>query len=273
MSKKSTEQSIKAKLKNISREQEIPFNSLLETLLLERFLVRIGKSDYKEKLIFKGGMCLAQFIKLNRETRDIDFLLTHIQGSIPEIEKVINEIATIDVGDDFVFSMPKVSELSLEHKKYPGYRISLQGELGQIKKKISIDIGVGDVVRPSPLKVELLRSKEPLFEENISLSAYPPEYIFSEKFEAILYHGELGSRMKDYYDCYRMIDESVLDMKLLKESLRETASNRGTELKLIPENIEPFSDLWSNFLRGNELDELDMKEVIKLINSAIQKVI
>jgi predicted nucleotidyltransferase component of viral defense system len=133
MSKKSTEQSIKAKLKNISKEQEIPFNSLLETLLLERFLVSIGKSDYKEKLIFKGGMCLAQFIKLDRETRDIDFLLTHIQGSIPEIKQVINEIATIDVGDDFVFSMPKVSELSLEHKKYPGYRISLQRELGQIK--------------------------------------------------------------------------------------------------------------------------------------------
>lgn len=34
MSKKSTEQRIKAKLKNISKEQEIPFNSLLETLLL-----------------------------------------------------------------------------------------------------------------------------------------------------------------------------------------------------------------------------------------------
>ena len=78
MSKKSTEQRIKAKLKNISKEQEIPFNSLLETLLLERFLVRIGKSNYKEKLIFKGGMCLAQFIKLDRETKDIDFLFTHI---------------------------------------------------------------------------------------------------------------------------------------------------------------------------------------------------
>lgn len=122
---KSTEQSIKQKLKNISEEQQIPFNSLLETLLLERFLVRIGKSNSRDKLIFKGGMCLAQFIDLGRETRDIDFLLTHIQGSIPDIEKVINEIAAIDVGDDFVFSMAKVSELSIEHKKYPGYRISL----------------------------------------------------------------------------------------------------------------------------------------------------
>lgn len=34
---------------------------------------------YKKHLIFKGGMCLAQFISLGRETKDIDFLLTHRQ--------------------------------------------------------------------------------------------------------------------------------------------------------------------------------------------------
>ncbi|MCO4755308.1 MAG: nucleotidyl transferase AbiEii/AbiGii toxin family protein [Bacteriovoracaceae bacterium] len=273
MSNKSTEQSIKSRLKNISKERQIPFNSLLETLLLERFLVRIARSNYKNRLIFKGGMCLAQFIKLGRETRDLDFLLTHVQGSIPEIEQVITEIALTAVDDDFVFSMSKVSELSVEHKKYPGYRITLQGELGQIKKTISLDIGVGDVVRPRPLEVELMRSKKPLFEENISLSAYPPEYIFSEKLEAILYHGELGSRMKDYYDCYRMVDEAVLDMELLKEALLETTSNRGTKLRTIPENTEPFTDLWSNFLNSNELGPLDMNKAINVVNTILQKII
>ena len=52
---KATEQSIKHKLKDISKTLRIPFNSLLETLFLERFLVRIGKSAYADKLIFKGG--------------------------------------------------------------------------------------------------------------------------------------------------------------------------------------------------------------------------
>ena len=155
---KSREQSIKQKLKNISKNVKIPFNSLLETLLLERFLVRIGKSIYVDKLIFKGGMCLAQFIELGRETRDIDFLLTQLKGSIEEIENIIKEIASLDIGDDFVFTLIHVSELSIEHKKYPGYRISLQGELGQIKNRISIDIGAGDVVRPRLLEVELMKS-------------------------------------------------------------------------------------------------------------------
>lgn len=105
------------------------------------------------------------------------------------------------------------------------------------------------------------------------MSSYPAEYIFSEKLEAILYHGELGSRMKDYYDCYRMIDEGILDMELLKQALVQTTSNRGTKLKLIPKKAEPFSGLWSNFLRTNDLGELDMNEVIKLINSILQKII
>lgn len=49
------EQSIKAKLKQIEEESGIKFNRLLDTLFLERILARIGKSNYKTKLIFKGG--------------------------------------------------------------------------------------------------------------------------------------------------------------------------------------------------------------------------
>ena len=121
--------------------------------------------------------------------------------------------------------------------------------------------------------MELLNAKARLFEENISLQAYPPEYIFSEKLEAILHHGDLGSRMKDYYDCFKMIQATILDEKLLKEALVETTSNRGTELKTVPENIEPFSDLWSNFVKANNFGDLDMNEVIKTINSILQKIL
>ena len=47
---KSTEQSIKHKLKDISKNLGIPFNSLLEMLFLERFLVRIQKNQYNNLL-------------------------------------------------------------------------------------------------------------------------------------------------------------------------------------------------------------------------------
>lgn len=48
-----TEQRIKQKLKDIAKTRYVPFNRLLETLFLERILVRIGKSKYRENLIFK----------------------------------------------------------------------------------------------------------------------------------------------------------------------------------------------------------------------------
>ena len=42
---KAAEQSIKHKLKDVSKTLRVPFNSLLEILFLERFLVRVMKSS------------------------------------------------------------------------------------------------------------------------------------------------------------------------------------------------------------------------------------
>lgn len=52
---------------------------------------------------------------------------------------------------------------------------------------------------------QMLRDKGPLFEEVIELNAYPPEYIFAEKLEAIIYLDDINGRMKDFHDCIRMI--------------------------------------------------------------------
>ncbi len=270
---KATEQRVKQNLKFISKELRIPFNVLLDTLFLERFLTRISKSSHKENLIFKGGMCLAQLIDLRRETKDIDFLLTGKRIDKNKIQSILSEISSIDVGDDFVFSLPQISELSIEHKKYPGYRVKMHGKLGQIINKVSIDIGTGDVVRPRLLFVELMKSKKPLFEENIDLQSYPPEYIFSEKLEAILYLGELNSRMKDFYDCYQLLQEQTIDDIILKKAVNETFINRETKLERIPEDITVFKSRWAAFLRKNKIKSLELSEIVKELNNKIDKVL
>lgn len=267
---KATEQRVKQKLKTISKDSKVPFNSLLDTLFLERFLVRISKSQYADKLIFKGGMCLAQIIKLGRETKDIDFLLTTVKANLQSTKKIMKEIAAIKINDNFVFTHVSVEELSIEHKKYPGYRVSIQGSLGQIKNKITIDIGIGDVVRPKALDVELINSNGPLFEETISLIAYPPEYIFSEKLEAILYLGDINSRMKDFYDCYRMIEVGVLDKKQLKQAIEETLKNRQTTLNQIPTPSKAMNTKWQAFIKKNKIDSLDLSTVVLQINNFLK---
>ena len=268
---KATEQRIKHNLRNISKALNVPFNLLLDRLFIERFLVRIGKSTYANKLILKGGICLAQIIDLGRETKDMDFLLTRMKASLKTVRKIIEEIASIDIGDDFIFSKLEVSQLPIQHKKHPGYRLSLQGALGQIRNKISIDIGVGDVVYPKSLEIKLMKFKEPLFEESVSLDSYTPEYIFSEKFESILYLGDSNSRMKDFYDCYRLIEANVLNGNLLNKALHETMKNRGTKMQPIHIDSESLESRWKSFLKKNKVNNLDLNIVISKINAFILK--
>jgi len=216
-------------------------------------------------------MCLAQFIDLGRSTKDIDFLLKAVDGNVDVVKNVIDEIASIEIGDDFVFSQTHVSTLSETHKKYPGYRIRVQGQLGQIQQPISIDIGVGDVVRPSVLQIELLQSDKPLFESSVSLQAYPPEYIFSEKYEAIIYLGEINGRMKDFYDCHNLILNDLLDSSKLKRAIQETFKQLETEIGLIDQTCKTaHQKRWEAFKRKEEISIGDISSVIDEINAFVE---
>lgn len=269
---KAIEQSVKEKLKLIEKESGIKFNRLLDTLFLERILVRISKSNYKEKLIFKGGMCLNQFLELGRGTKDIDFLLRELTSNEKNLKTVFDEIVGLDVKDGFQFDPVEVSQLSLENKKYPGFRLTILGHLGQVKNKSTIDIGVGDVVRASLLDVELMKGKKPFFEESVELHAYPPEYIFSEKYEAIIYLDEINGRMKDYYDCFKLIEENILNAPELKQAISDTFTTRGTELGPIPsEVVSALGARWDNFLSKEKISKIEFQNVVERINDFLKK--
>lgn len=269
---KAIEQSVKEKLKLIEKESGIKFNRLIETLFLERILVRVSKSKNKEKLIFKGGMCLNQFLDLGRGTKDIDFLLRELTSNEKNLKVIFDEIMRLDVKDGFQFDPVEVSQLSLENKKYPGFRLTIIGHLGQVKNKSTIDIGVGDVVRARLLDVRLMKGKQPFFEETAELHAYPPEYIFSEKYEAIIYLDEINGRMKDYYDCFKLIEENILNVIELKKAISDTFVTRGTELTPIPDEVVlVLGNRWNNFLIKEKILKIEFQEVVKRINDFLKK--
>lgn len=269
---KAIEQSVKRKLSNIARNEGVAFNILLETLFLERFLVRLSTSKYKDNFIFKGGMCLHQYLNIGRETRDLDFLLHKLASSTDNVKNVFEEVASIKHDDGFEFDEVTLSTLAIEHKKYPGYRISLNGNLGQIKQKITVDVGVGDVVRPRLLEVELMKDKGALFEEGITLSAYPPEYIFSEKLEAIIYLDEVNSRMKDFHDCLQIIKDESIEKNEFKDAILETFANRGTTFTYIPNHEEKLGAKWGAFVRKNKGEVTQLNQVIVEINEFLKRI-
>lgn len=66
-------QAVKDKLKNIAREKNVDFNSVMRFYMYDRFVERLSKSKYNDNFILKGGFYLSKLFGLdNRSTMDID---------------------------------------------------------------------------------------------------------------------------------------------------------------------------------------------------------
>jgi hypothetical protein len=50
---------LKAKIKDIARDNNIPAQVVLQNFILERFLERISISPYKKNFVIKGGFLIA----------------------------------------------------------------------------------------------------------------------------------------------------------------------------------------------------------------------
>lgn len=71
--------SLKAKINNYAKSNNIAAQVVLQNYMFERFLVRLSESDYNEKFIIKGGMLIAAIVGLDtRSTMDLDTTLKNL---------------------------------------------------------------------------------------------------------------------------------------------------------------------------------------------------
>jgi predicted nucleotidyltransferase component of viral defense system len=262
-------ESIKAKLKNIAKEDEgKSFAELFKQLTFERFLARVSSSKYRENLIFKGGLCLKQYIDTGRETKDIDFLVKQLDGSVETIKSVFEEIAATDLEDSFEFHSVDTSVLDLEHKQYPGLRIKIVMKLGKMTDRLQIDIGIGDIVDEYEMGINQLEYKDaPLIgESGVSIYAYPPEFIFSEKLQAIIELKTLNSRMKDYFDCFKLIKSGLLEEEKVKNAVEQTFQKRNTDIQEVEDFSDELEPKWNAFCKKIKFENVELKEIIAAIN-------
>jgi len=57
--------SLKAKIRNLAKKNNISAQVVLQNYMFERFLERVSKSEYKDKFILKGGMLVAAIVGLD----------------------------------------------------------------------------------------------------------------------------------------------------------------------------------------------------------------
>lgn len=102
-------QSLKDKLRNISREKNVDFNFVMRVYMYDRFVHRLSKSKYKDNFILKGGFYLSKLFGLdNRSTMDIDTSIRKTKFTEENIIKMINEIISIDIDDNVNFKIQKI---------------------------------------------------------------------------------------------------------------------------------------------------------------------
>jgi predicted nucleotidyltransferase component of viral defense system len=271
-------QSLKDRLHVIASQRNLPFNACWKQLLLERFLARLAASNHSSKFIFKGGFLLSYLMKIGRETIDLDFLLTGMKAEEKELQGIFGQIITTHSVDGFTFAFDSIELLQQPRMQYPGYRVVLNAKFANMKDKIQVDVGVGDVVDPLTYEIPLVKYRgKPFFENAISLLVYPVETIFSEKLETILSKGAGNSRMKDYHDLFLLIHSGgLIDTNKLKETIGNTFSHRGTMLKPIQFEetaLKAIQRLWVGHLRdiGDYAKELNLPDDISLVIEEVNR--
>lgn len=61
-----------------------------------------------------------------------------------------------------------------------------------------------------------------------NILAYSLETVVAEKFQTMMDKGRFNSRMKDYFDLYRIFSAHKFNKQLLAEAIKATFENRGT---------------------------------------------
>lgn len=267
-------QSVKDKLKNISREKNVGFNSVMRFYMYDRFVERLSKSKYKDNFILKGGFYLSKLFGLdNRSTMDIDTAIRKTKFTEENLIVMINEIISIDVGDNVKFKIEK-TELIREEDEYGGLRITINFMLENIKDKFHIDLATGDPIYPRPdnYKYESL-----IGDEIYKVWSYNLETILAEKIETILSKLETSSRMKDYYDIYLIykFKFDTINKEKFRGSVEKTFKKRKfdadlmTNLSIVKES-KVLRERWLSYSRKNSYArDVEFEETLECLEKLI----
>lgn len=246
--------SILARLKNRAEVLGRPYAEILQYYGMERFLYRLFKTRYAAKFILKGGLLFyAWNIPLRRPTKDIDFR-GYITNNITQLREIFQEVMDIPAPEDgLLFDLDSISIADTQiDADYQGVRVKLTARLARSRIPIQIDIGFTDELAFRAESVEYPKILPDL--QQVRLKGYPKESMVAEKFHAMIRHGDLNSRMKDYYDLWLISETFEFEGQALQKALETTFRNRDTELpaerpvSLSVEFASASNTRWKNFL-------------------------
>lgn len=248
--------SIRARLYNLAKKDNTDFTLLLTAFATERFLYRLGKSEFADRFVLKGARLFALWSNNPfRATRDLD-LLGYGEPSVAVLRDAIQTICRMSYDADgvvFDHASARIEEIRTENQ-YDGQRVRVTAYLDNARIPLQIDVAFGDVVTPAPLLADYSPLLPSLHAPRIRV--YPRETVVAEKLHAMVTLGEQNTRMKDFFDICLLVRNFGFDSDTLCRAIRATFDRRSTPVPTeLPESLDPaFAirsntlDLWTSFL-------------------------
>ena len=271
--KKNLPASVQARLKNLARDTNRPYDELLHYFAIERFLYRMSRSDHADRFVLKGALVIyAWDLPGGRPTRDID-LRCFMDGGLAYLLEAVRAICVQPVVEDGIVFDPQTvrGEVVQEQAQVPGAQVLFEAFLGRSRVPMRLDVNFSDVIVPEATTVgypALLDMPAP------RLRAYPLQAIVAEKLHAAVVLGEINSRMKDFYDLWLLSRAQQFDGNELAKALVATFERRATPLPRTPlaafgeEWLDAKRDLWTAFVRrlppGHHAPE-DLGELMSVV--------
>lgn len=268
-------ESVKARLKNIAKESHRDFDAVLLQFFQERFLYRLSISMFRDTFILKGGLLLlVQNMSRFRPTKDVDLLGVKVKNDIEYVKTILVQVLAVDCNDSIEYHHETMAVSKIrEDADYEGIRVKVDAAFGNIRKKLTIDIGFGDTIIPEAREFSfpvLLGMPAP------ELKCYSFESVIAEKFQAIVWLNYLTSRMKDFYDIYYLSQNYTFESEILKKAIEVTFYNRATQLenyKIIFDskyrNEKEKHIQWNAFILKNKIHAPSFPEVTAALEKFI----
>lgn len=198
---------------------------------IERLLYRLSISEFSNEFVLKGASLLAVWSREPyRSTMDLDLLGLGLDSQERVLE-IFRALCDSQINEDgLLFDSESVGVTAIrESGDYHGQRVNLIARLGNARIAVQVDVAFGDVITPG---VETVNYPTLLDMPAPRVKASTKQTVVAEKFQAMVFLGMINSRMKDFYDLYKLASGFQFDGRQLAEAITATFQRRKTPLPI-----------------------------------------
>ncbi len=221
----------KAELVAVSKNEKIPLGIIEKDYVLTLILKKIYETEFKDKLIFKGGTALHKLYLHKRFSIDLDFtVLRKINPDdlkrIIEIKEILSRIKDInDIGNSTRIIVGYVSVL-------------------EFANRIFLDLSK----REKPILSLIKKTVHSPFFEDFKVMTYQLEELLAEKIRALMQR----KKPRDYLDLYYIAKSGKADFEIAVTVARKKISSFSEDFdkSAILDDTELVRHLWDQDLKA-----------------------